>query len=66
MQSEKPYTKLENANIFMALHREENEEYSQKSCLKSSILHQGIGSKGQSCKKLVSRKVHLKFSFHDT
>ncbi len=27
--------------IFMASHRGENEEYSEKNCLKRSILHQG-------------------------
>ncbi len=52
----------------MASHKGDNEEYFEKKKKidsKVQFYSEVWPSKDQSCKKLVSRKKHLKFFFHD-
>ncbi len=52
--------------IFMVSHRGQNEEYSgKKNVTKAQFYAEVWRSEGQSCKKLVLRKKHLKLFFHD-
>ncbi len=51
--------------IFMASHRGEKEEYSEKKLVSKAQFYTEVwSSKGQNCKKLISRKKHLEYFSH--